>query len=130
MDRGAWWATVHGVTKSWTLKRCSTSFIERIWDINPWFCWNLRVSSPRPIFVAIDFRSVFKFLCQILSIQLPPPIWMSYAVSHWKTKNKKKTELKIETEAEWYLTSQKQMAQSFSTKIYDFLIVSQGRSNC
>ena len=24
MDRGAWWATVHGVAKSWTqLKRCS-----------------------------------------------------------------------------------------------------------
>ena len=26
MDRGAWWATVYGVTKSWTwLKRCSRS---------------------------------------------------------------------------------------------------------
>ena len=25
MDRGAWWATVHGITKSWTeLKRLST----------------------------------------------------------------------------------------------------------
>ena len=23
MDRAAWWATVHGVTKSWTLKQLS-----------------------------------------------------------------------------------------------------------
>ena len=28
MDRGAWWAAVHGVTKSWTqLKRLSTNMV-------------------------------------------------------------------------------------------------------
>ena len=30
LDRGAWWATVHGVTKSWTrLKRLSSSSCSR-----------------------------------------------------------------------------------------------------
>ena len=34
MDRGAWWATVHGVTKSWTRLSDFTLFLEE------WLCSN------------------------------------------------------------------------------------------
>ena len=31
MDRGAWWATVHGVAKSWTCLKLLTLLVHRIY---------------------------------------------------------------------------------------------------
>ena len=50
MDRGAWWATVHGVSKSWTPQWLSTSttqhkvmFLIRVWLLSLECVWTYRV---------------------------------------------------------------------------------------
>ena len=47
MDRGAWWATVHGVAKSWTqLSDCTLTFLEDKVGLFPdWKVCSLNINS-------------------------------------------------------------------------------------
>ena len=46
MDRGAWWATIYGVTKSRTrLNDFTFTFNTYIWNLGRWYWWYLQSSS-------------------------------------------------------------------------------------
>ena len=73
MDRGAWWATVHGVTQSWTqLKRLSTVSVLGIPDIQAYLTIEIRcyhsVESLKTTVICLNGQLALPFTsCRVLT---------------------------------------------------------------
>jgi len=76
VDRGAWWATVHGVTKSWTRLRNFTSLHHNLYlsihlsahrwryrQCTPYIDWEVDAEKETEIEIEIDIYTQREFLC-------------------------------------------------------------------
>ena len=72
MDRGPWWTTVHGVTKSWTqLKWCSMHTCKEIW----WYLFDRKYHNNNQLHLDRKFTNNFQ-------LQYFLRYWILHDMSH------------------------------------------------